>query len=222
MDNGNIGGIVANGAMGGNEFTLDGAPNRVSPNNTNSGASNANSPNNAGVVGFSPPSDAISEFKVQTNAFDAQSGHTAGATVNLALKSGTNAFHGAGWDYLRNTSLNAVGYFKPALGKPIYQQNQFGGALGGRIIRNKTFFFVDYEGLRRATKSLSFQTIPTLDQRNGVSNLWSQPIDGSPPQQLTNFKSGRIFQFAWSADGKWLALARGTVSSDVVMIKDFR
>src|SRR5205814_5762301 len=90
MDNGNIGGIVANGAMGGNEFTLDGAPNRVSPNNTNSGASNANSPNNAGVVGFSPPSDAISEFKVQTNAFDAQSGHTAGATVNLALKSGTN------------------------------------------------------------------------------------------------------------------------------------
>src|SRR5438874_5670807 len=95
MDNGNIGGIVANGAMGGNEFTLDGAPNRVSPNNTNSGASNANSPNNAGVVGFSPPSAAISEFKVQTNAFDAQSGHTAGATVNLALKSGTNPSQGS-------------------------------------------------------------------------------------------------------------------------------
>lgn len=79
MDNGNLGGITTNGAQGGNEFTLDGAPNRVSPNNTSPG-------NNSGVVGFSPPSDAISEFKVQTNSFDAQSGHTAGATVNLARR----------------------------------------------------------------------------------------------------------------------------------------
>ena len=81
MDNGNLAGIVANGAMGGNDFTLDGAPNRVSPNQTTPG-------NNFGVVGFSPPSDAIAEFRVQTNAFDAQSGQTAGASVNLALKSG--------------------------------------------------------------------------------------------------------------------------------------
>jgi Tol biopolymer transport system component/DNA-binding winged helix-turn-helix (wHTH) protein len=65
-------------------------------------------------------------------------------------------------------------------------------------------------------------TLTYVDQHNGVSNIWSQPIDGSAPKQLTNFKSGRIFQFAWSSDGKWLALARGTVSSDVVMIKDFR
>ena len=74
-DNGNLAGIVANGAQGGNEFTIDGAPNM----------------SNARGVGFSPPSDAISQFKVQTNAFDAQTGHTAGAVVNLALKSGTNA-----------------------------------------------------------------------------------------------------------------------------------
>src|SRR5215831_12981592 len=76
-DNGNLAGIVANGVQGGNEFTIDGAPNM----------------SNARGVGFSPPSDAIAEFKVVTNAFDAQTGHTAGATVNLALKSGTNAFH---------------------------------------------------------------------------------------------------------------------------------
>ena len=87
MDNGNLAGIVTNGALGGSDFTLDGAPNRVSPNQTTPG-------NNNGVVGFSPPSDAIAEFKVQTNAFDAQSGQTAGASVNLALKSGTNALHG--------------------------------------------------------------------------------------------------------------------------------
>src|SRR4029077_6758430 len=78
-DNGNLGGIVANGTQGGNEFSIDGAPNL----------------SNARGVGFSPPSDAIAQFKVQTNAFDAQSGHTAGATVNLALKSGTNAVRGA-------------------------------------------------------------------------------------------------------------------------------
>jgi Carboxypeptidase regulatory-like domain len=75
MDNGNLAGIVANGVQGGNEFTIDGAPNM----------------SNGRGVGFSPPSDAISEFKVQTNAFDAQTGHTAGAVVNLALKSGTNS-----------------------------------------------------------------------------------------------------------------------------------
>ena len=75
MDNGNLAGIVANGVLGGNEFTIDGAPNM----------------SNARGVGFSPPSDAIAQFKVQTNAFDAQTGHTAGAVVNLALKSGTNS-----------------------------------------------------------------------------------------------------------------------------------
>ena len=69
-DNGNLAGIVANGAQGGNEFKIDGAPNM----------------SNAGGVGFSPPSGAISEFKVQTNAFDAQTGHTAGAVVNLVLE----------------------------------------------------------------------------------------------------------------------------------------
>ena len=71
-DNGNLAGIVANGVQGGNEFTIDGAPNM----------------SNARGVGFSPPSGAISEFKVQTNAFDAQTGHTAGAVVNLALRAG--------------------------------------------------------------------------------------------------------------------------------------
>ncbi len=80
MDNGNLGGIVSNGVQGGNEFTIDGAPNL----------------SNAKGVGFSPPSGAIAQFKVQTNAFDAQTGHTAGAVVNLALKSGTNSFRGAG------------------------------------------------------------------------------------------------------------------------------
>jgi hypothetical protein len=141
-----------------NNFQIDGVDNNTYAT-SNQGYSNQS-------VQLSP--DAVSEFKVQTNNFSAEYGRAGGAIVNASLKSGGNGYHGAAWDYLRNTSLNAIGYFKPSLGKPIYQQNQFGGAFGGRIIRNKTFFFVDYEGLRRATKSLSFQTIPTLDQRNGI------------------------------------------------------
>ena len=91
-DNGNLAGIVANGAQGGNEFKIDGAPNM----------------SNAGGVGFSPPSGAISEFKVQTNAFDAQTGHTAGAVVNLVLKSGTNALRGEGAYFNRDDSRSAT------------------------------------------------------------------------------------------------------------------
>jgi hypothetical protein len=90
MDNGNLAGIVANGVQGGNEFTIDGAPNM----------------SNGRGVGFSPPSDAISEFKVQTNAFDAQTGHTAGAVVNLALKSGTNSLRFQGGYFNRDAGTS--------------------------------------------------------------------------------------------------------------------
>jgi hypothetical protein len=134
-------------------------------NTSNQGYSNQ-------AIQLSP--DAVAEFKVQTNNFSAEYGRAGGAIVNVSMKTGANAFHGAAWDFLRNTKLNAVGFFKPALGKPVFQQNQFGGALGGRIIRNKTFFFADYEGTRRTTRTLSFLTLPTADQRNGV---FDRPIE---------------------------------------------
>ncbi|MCX6623993.1 MAG: carboxypeptidase regulatory-like domain-containing protein [Acidobacteria bacterium] len=127
-----------------NNFQVDGVDNNTYAT-SNQGYSNQ-------AVQLSP--DAVAEFKVQTNNFSAEYGRAGGAIVNVSVRSGTNQFHGAVWDYLRNTSLNAVGYFKPALGKPSFQQNQFGGAFGGRIIRNKTFFFADYEGLRKAKRGL--------------------------------------------------------------------
>ncbi len=161
-----------------NNFQIDGIDNN-SYATSNQGYSNQS-------VQLSP--DAVAEFKVQTNNFSAEYGRAGGAIVNASVKSGSNSFHGAAWDYLRNTSLNAVGYFKPALGKPIYQQNQFGGAFGGRIIRNKTFFFMDYEGLRRATKSLSFQTIPTANQRNGIFTT-----AGGAPMPIKNPYTGEIY-----------------------------
>jgi hypothetical protein len=161
-----------------NNFQVDGVDNNTYAT-SNQGYSNQ-------AIQLSP--DAVQEFKVQTNNFSAEYGRAGGAIVNVSVKSGTNDFHGAAWDYLRNTSLNAVGYFKPALGKPVFQQNQFGGAFGGRVIRNKTFFFADYEGLRRTTKSLSFQTIPNADQRNGVFTTSS-----GAPMPIENPYTGELY-----------------------------
>lgn len=141
-----------------NNFVLDGVDNN-SYGTSNQGYSNQ-------VVQASP--DAVQEFQVQTNNFSAEFGRAGGAVINASLRSGTNAFHGSAYDFIRNTSLNAVGFFKPTRGlKPVLIQNQFGGTLGGPIIKDRTFFFVDYEGFRRITRTLQFATVPTAAQRNG-------------------------------------------------------
>jgi hypothetical protein len=115
-----------------------------------------------------PAPDAIGEFKVVTNNLSAEYGRAAGATINVNYRSGTNALHGSGWEFLRDTSLNATGFFKPATGKPALDRNQFGGVIGGPIIRNKAFFFGDYEGFRQTRKVTGFSTIATPAQRQGV------------------------------------------------------
>ncbi|HEX6101190.1 MAG TPA: TonB-dependent receptor [Thermoanaerobaculia bacterium] len=168
MDNGNLGGIVANGAMGGNDFTLDGAPNRVSPNNTNPG-------NNSGVVGFSPPADAISQFKVQTNAFDAQSGHTAGATVNLALKSGTNDWRGAISYFNRSDSRTATPLLSERAGaeKPTREYDRYTGTLSGPVLRDRTFFMFSFERLKDIQPESATYTVPTMKMRNGDLSEWT-------------------------------------------------
>ena len=126
-----------------NNFQVDGVDNNTYAT-SNQGYSNQ-------VLQLSP--DAVAEFKVQTNNYSAEYGRAGGAIVNVSVRSGTNAFHGAAWDFLRNTKLNAVGFFRPSAGKPVFQQNQFGAALGGPIRKNKTFFFADYEGLKRVERS---------------------------------------------------------------------
>ncbi|MBX3276547.1 MAG: TonB-dependent receptor [Acidobacteria bacterium] len=141
-----------------NNFTLDGIDNN-SYGTSNQGFSNQ-------VAQPSP--DAVQEFKVQTNNFSAEFGRAGGAIINTSIRSGTNEIHGTLYNFLRNTSLNATGFFKPTRGqKPVLQQNQFGGTIGGPIIRDRTFFFADYEGFRRITRALSFATVPTLAQRQG-------------------------------------------------------
>ncbi|MBP6821333.1 MAG: carboxypeptidase regulatory-like domain-containing protein [Acidobacteria bacterium] len=144
-----------------NNFIIDGVDNN-SYGTSNQGFSNQ-------VVQASP--DAVQEFKVQTNNFSAEFGRAGGAVINAALRSGTNQFHGTAYEYLRNTSLNATGFFKPLRNqKPTLIQNQFGGTIGGPIKQDKTFFFADYEGFRRITRTLqgNIQTIPTAPNRQGI------------------------------------------------------
>jgi hypothetical protein len=152
-DNGNLAGIVANGVQGGNEFTIDGAPNM----------------SNARGVGFSPPSDAIQQFKVQTNAFDAQAGHTAGAVVNLALKSGSNALHASGSYFNRDGSRTETPRLTKIAGgtKPTRQYNRTSGTVTGPVLKDKTFFMMSFEHLRDVQPEPSTYTVPTEKMRAG-------------------------------------------------------
>lgn len=112
--------------------------------------------NNNNVVDFlngasfvvRPPPDALSEFKVQTGAYSAEFGHSAGAVVNAAIKSGTNSVHGNLWEYVRNDAFDVHQWSDPANIVPKYRQNQFGGTLGFPIYKNKLFFFGDVEANR--------------------------------------------------------------------------
>src|SRR5690348_950323 len=118
-----------------------------------------------------PSPDAIAEFKVITSNYSAEYGRVGGAVVNAAMRSGTNQFHGTAYEFLRNTNLNAVGFIfvpPPVFVKPTLQRNQFGFTIGGPFIKNKLFFFADYEGYRSLQHALAFDTIPTLSERNGV------------------------------------------------------
>jgi hypothetical protein len=113
-----------------------------------------------------PTPDAIEEFRVISNTFDAEYGRNSGAVVNVVTKSGTNQWHGNLYEYFRNTVLNAQGYFNTV--KPQENQNQFGGTFGGPIKKDRTFFFLSYEG-RRVRQGISGETVavPTPAERSG-------------------------------------------------------
>jgi hypothetical protein len=121
-----------------------------------------------------PPLDAIQEFKVQTADFSAELGRSAGAVLNATIKSGTNSLHGAAWEFLRNDKFDAADWFEDNGGikKGELRLNQFGVSGGGPIIKNKIFFFGDYEGLRRVQGTASNGNVPTnLERSSGFTNL---------------------------------------------------
>jgi len=184
FDNGGTSAIVADGAPGRNEFTLDGVPNMASGGGL-------------GRVAFVPPADAVQEFKVETAAYDGQTAHTAGATINVTLKSGTNGLHGSISEFVRNDVMSANPFFlnrtnltanpsrdRDRDGKadrdPL-RYNRYGFTVGGPLFlprfgeggkpywdgRNKSFFFFAYERLKDVFPEPGQFTVPTVKQRNG-------------------------------------------------------
>jgi len=129
-----------------------------------------------GTIGVRPSVDAIQEVNVQTNLYTSNQTRTAGAVVNIITKSGTNKFHGSAYEFLRNDIFDAKDYFnQPAEGNPLagkkpeYRQNQFGGSIGGPIIKNKTFFFVDYEDLRIVQGIATSTNVPSPCELGAVA-----------------------------------------------------
>jgi hypothetical protein len=120
------------------------------------------------AITLRPSVEAVREFKIQTNLFTAEQGRNAGATVNVITKSGSNEWHGAAYEFLRNDKLDARQYFASGSApKPPFRQNQFGAAFGGRIIRNKLFFFTNYEGFEKRQANARVNTVPTAAMRAG-------------------------------------------------------
>ncbi|MGB7866602.1 MAG: TonB-dependent receptor, partial [Candidatus Sulfotelmatobacter sp.] len=130
-----------------------------------------------------PNLDSVAEFRILTSNFDAEYGGHSGGQINVVTKSGTNAFHGDAFEFVRNTSLDARNYFSPTRGA--FDQNQFGGTFGGPIRRNRTFFFADYQGTR-LTQGVDTGDIavPTVAERSGI------------------FPNGVIPESEWSAPAK--------------------
>ncbi len=171
--NGNLAAFRANGATGPNQVTLDGSPNFAID----------------GGVGFSPPSDATQEFKVQTNAFDAQQGYSGGATVNVVIKSGTNDPHGSVYYYNRDRSRTANNFFSNRAGqeRPERTYHRFGGTLGGPVYipkvyngQDRTFFLFAYERLKNSEAEPQLFTVPTEAFRRGdFSSLLTTTCTGT-------------------------------------------
>jgi carboxypeptidase family protein len=120
-----------------------------------------------GVLGVNTGVDAIQEFSVMTGNFAASYGKKAGAIVNIATKSGTNQFHGTAYEYLRNSHLDARNFFD-GLNIPAFKRNQFGGALGGPIKKDNSFFFVNYEGLRQGLGVSKVAVVPDANSHKGL------------------------------------------------------
>ena len=149
---GNVtGGFNVNGMRNqSNNFLLDGSPN--------------NDSFNTGFV-LRPPPDAIQEFKILTHSYDAEYGRNAGSVVNVVTRSGANAWSGGAWEFNRDASRQATNYF--ATTKPALKQNQFGGALGGPLEKNRAFFFGYYEGFNNRQGTTDTRVVLTQVQRGG-------------------------------------------------------
>lgn len=150
--NGNLAAFRTNG-VGGNQITLDGSPNLGFD----------------GSVAYTPPSDAVSQFKIQTSSFDAQNGFTAGSTVNVAVKNGTNKFHGAASYFDRSKPFTANNFFsnKAGVERPNRHYYRYGGQVNGPIVKDRTFFMAAYERQYTLVPAPALFSVPTAKMRTG-------------------------------------------------------
>ncbi len=164
------------------------------------------------VIGANLGTDAIQEFSVLTTDYTAEYGRTSGAIVNSILKSGTNKYHGTLFGFLRNASLDAKNYFDSATNPiPPFQRYQYGGAFGGPIIKDKTFFFVSYEGVQQQLSNTVTITVPSAQARSGI---YCTPNGNTPPITFTCNNVGVAPQVAPYL-GFWpTAPAGATISPD--------
>ena len=171
---GRTGGINVHGARAlQNNFLLDGVDNNSISENVQELTTQVSRPS----------VDAIQEFKVVTSPYSAEYGRSPGAAVSVSTKSGTNDFHGTGYEYFRNESFDSNDFFSKRAGaaKPANDQNQFGGNLGGPIVKDKAFFFADYEGTRITRGVTRLTRVPTADERAGIfTSAVRDPVTGLP------------------------------------------
>lgn len=166
-----------------NNFILDGVDNNVNVVDFFNGASFA----------IKPPPEALAEFKVQTGAYSAEYGHSAGAVVNTSIKSGSNSFHGAAWEYIRNDAFDIHQWVDRPDVVQKYRQNQFGGTFGGPIWKDKLFFFGDAEANRIIFGETGTYTVPTALMRQGnFSELLNSNLTNATPVQLVAPNSGNV------------------------------
>ena len=170
-----------------------------------------------GGTSIIPNLDSIEQFRVLTSNFDPEYGNYNGGVITVVSKSGTNAFHGDAFEFFRNTTLDARGYFDPTRSE--FKQNQFGGTIGGPVRHDKVFFFTDYQGTR-TTEGIStgYISVPTVAQRNGSFNDLTGSVGGpyfaslltqelgyavtSGEPYSSVFPNETIPRSAWSAPGK--------------------
>ncbi len=169
-----------------------------------------------GQIAFFPIVEAVQEFKVESNSASAEFGRFNGGVVNLTTKSGTNDWHGSLFEFFRHEALNARNLFAPRTAtnpnKPVFRRNQFGGVSGGPIVKNRTFFFGDYQGTRQSIARVRTSTVPTLSQRNGdFSATLSAPLYLTSTGAVTTMATGNTPISITDTNGKAIQARGGQI-----------
>lgn len=168
----------------------------------------------AGTSGMLLGVDAVREFNVQRDSYGAEYGKRPGAQVSIVTQSGTNRFHGSAYEFLRNNDLDSRNYFDVGSAPP-FQRNQFGVSLGGPVVKDKTFFFTNYEGFRQNLHQTSVTFVPAADARNGTLVALGSSCPGNTPSASQAACAAVVRQLltAWpTANGPELTLLNGSPS----------